>query len=283
MTIEIRNVRTDEYADYVRAIGTGFLDRPDADRVAEQVSTALGARPDLGGVRRRPDLRDVPVVGDRADRPRRPGAAGVRRRRGHGAAHPSAAGHPDPTRGGRARGDPGSRRGASGSCTPPSTRSTAGSATGRAAGSRPGRCRSGAPGSTASPASSVELMAPGADAVATIRSCSRRGDRGSRARSGAATSAGTTTSGSGQPVGPAVEGVPRGPSRRRRQARRLCPLPEPRSSRSIASPRARSLSTSSTRSPTRPYAALWRFLAEVDLSPTVRPAAGARPSACGGC
>ena len=39
MTIEIRNVRTDEYADYVRAIGTGFLDRPDADRVAEQVST----------------------------------------------------------------------------------------------------------------------------------------------------------------------------------------------------------------------------------------------------
>ena len=39
MTIEIRNVRTDQYADYVRAIGTGFLDRPDGDLVAEQVST----------------------------------------------------------------------------------------------------------------------------------------------------------------------------------------------------------------------------------------------------
>ena len=36
MTIEIRNVRTDQYADYVRAIGTGFLDRSDADLVAEQ-------------------------------------------------------------------------------------------------------------------------------------------------------------------------------------------------------------------------------------------------------
>ena len=39
MTIEIRNVRTDEYADYVRAIGTGFLDRPDVDMVAEQVTS----------------------------------------------------------------------------------------------------------------------------------------------------------------------------------------------------------------------------------------------------
>ncbi len=39
MAIEIRNVRTDQYADYVRAIGTGFLDRPDGDLVAEQVST----------------------------------------------------------------------------------------------------------------------------------------------------------------------------------------------------------------------------------------------------
>src|SRR4029078_5562386 len=39
MTIEIRNVRTHQFADYVRAIGTGFLDRPDADLVAEQVAT----------------------------------------------------------------------------------------------------------------------------------------------------------------------------------------------------------------------------------------------------
>ena len=39
MAIEIRNVRTDQYADYVRAIGTGFLDRPDAATVAAQVST----------------------------------------------------------------------------------------------------------------------------------------------------------------------------------------------------------------------------------------------------
>ncbi len=39
MSIEIRTVRTDEYAAYVRAIGTGFLDRPDADLIAEQVST----------------------------------------------------------------------------------------------------------------------------------------------------------------------------------------------------------------------------------------------------
>ena len=40
MTIEIRTVRADQYADYVRAIGIGFLDRPDADAVAAQVSTS---------------------------------------------------------------------------------------------------------------------------------------------------------------------------------------------------------------------------------------------------
>ena len=40
MAIEIRTVRTDQYAAYVQAIGTGFLDRPDADPIAEQVATS---------------------------------------------------------------------------------------------------------------------------------------------------------------------------------------------------------------------------------------------------
>lgn len=40
MSVEIRRVGADQYADFIRAAGAGFLERPDADAVAEQVSTS---------------------------------------------------------------------------------------------------------------------------------------------------------------------------------------------------------------------------------------------------
>ena len=247
MTIEIRNVRTDEYADYVRAIGTGFLDRPDGDLVAEQVSTLW-----------EPGRTWAAFDGDlicgtfrswatELTRPRRPGAAGVRGGRGHGAAHPSAAGHPDPTRRGRARGDPGSRRGGRAPVRL------------RVPDLRPVRLRAGLQGRDLDAAGRAHRV-PRRSRVVRRAHGARRGRRrddpiGVR---GVATPAagrdpaprlplGGRPRAPGQPVGPAVEGVPRGPSRRRRQSPTAMPATGARSSSSIASPRARSPSTSCTR------------------------------------
>ena len=167
----------------------------------------------------------------------------------HGPADPPAAGHPHPTRRGRARGDPRPRRGVRAAVRL------------RVPDLRPVRLRAGmpgrdldapgiadAPGSTAIRRRSVELVgARRGGRRRRSRPCSRRGGPGSRASSGAATSAGTDDLGlRDQPVGPAVEGVPRDPSRRGRRAATATPATAARRSSSIASRRARSRSTSCT-------------------------------------
>ena len=121
---------------------------------------AVGARADLGRVRGRARLRDLPIVGDRDHRARRRAAARRGRRGGHRHAHPPAARDPDLPGGRRARGDPRARRAAR-----PAVRV-------RVAHLRPVRLRPGVPASrtgrstrrarrsSGAPVSGVELITP---------------------------------------------------------------------------------------------------------------------------
>ena len=97
MTIEIRTIRGDELAD-VRRHPVDRVPRPPQGRGTDRrgAAPALGPGPRVGGLRRGPPVRHVPLVGDRDDRPGRPPPAGVRDRRRHGPAHPPSARDPAP-------------------------------------------------------------------------------------------------------------------------------------------------------------------------------------------
>ena len=111
MALEIRPVREDETASYVEALSTAFLQRPDVERVAREIWPLWEGSRTWAAVDRRADLRHVPELADRADRP----GAGLppgRRRVGRDGAPDASTARRAPLNGcDGARGDPRARPG----------------------------------------------------------------------------------------------------------------------------------------------------------------------------